>query len=244
MSGHPNAGDLPDLEVGAADPSGEPASAPAIDSDGAVLTAMAAELERIALEPGPRPSAGFADRVGAAIAREPMPVPMAAAGNAVRRHSAPGMAAALRDSARVGFGSHRPVTARAGAFAMLAVAALIVVSVGGALAFGAASVFVPAPQATDRDERATVSPTLQLTPTESSEPTNSTSVGEPSPGPSSSPIDNDGPGASPRGTADPDGSLKPGQTPKPSESARDSDDPTQSPSPSPSATPHGSDPGH
>jgi hypothetical protein len=208
------------------------------ESEAAILAAVAADLERIALQPSPKPSDGFADRVGAAIKREPSPVPIGAAGSAVRRHSAPGFVAALRDSVRVSFGGRRPVTARAGALAMVAVAGLIVLSVGGAVGFGAASVFVPAPQATHRSEEAAPSPTLSAGPSEATQPTDLDGAGEHSTGPSPSPIDNDG-GGSPRQSSDPDASLKPGETPRAGESPRDSDGATPSPSPRPSPTPHG-----
>jgi hypothetical protein len=200
------------------------------DPEDAILAAVAADLERIASEPSPRPSPGFADRVDAAIAREPIPVPMAAARSAVRRRSAFGFAAALRDSVRVGLGGNRPAAARAGALAMLAGAALIVASVGGALAFGAASVLVPAPAATHRSEPpATASPTLQPTPTGSSRPSPTASAGEPSHSPGPSGGDGHGPSASPREIPSPGETLTPGETPRPSKTPRDTESPTPSP---------------
>jgi hypothetical protein len=207
-------------------------------TDAAIMSAVAADLERIAQEPSPRPSPGFSDRVGAVIAREPVPAPMAAAGRAVRGHSVTGFAAALRDAAKVGFGGRRPLTARAGALAMLAVAMMIVVSVGGALAFGAASIFVPAPPAVHPTEQATASPTTQVSPTVSSLPSAAIGTDEPTRGPGSSASESHGPGATRRETSSAGVSPKPGETPRPSESPHDSETPTASP------TPRDSDGGH
>jgi hypothetical protein len=165
----------------------------------AAVAAMTADLERLAAQPSPRASSGFADRVFAAIATEPMPVPTAAASRAFRRHSLAGLVAALRDSARVAFGSRRPVAARASAFALLFAAFLMVCSAGGAVAVGAAAILAPAFHSEPHPAPVRISPSTSMSPSPSVRPTSRL---EPSEGPAATSSETRGPDA----TGDQDGS--------------------------------------
>lgn len=204
-----------------------------LDDDAATnaLADMTARLERLAQETSPRPSPGFADRVYAAIAAEPMPVPTAAASRAIRHGSAIGLLAALRDSLRVAFGGRRPAAARAGALALLLAAAITSLSFGGAVAVGAAAILrspphttphrvpvaaspspspSPSPSATARAE---LSPTLEASPSVPRSPDQSSAATESprrSPDQTSEPSSSDGHGSdkSPR-PSDPDGTPRP-----------------------------------
>ena len=98
---------------------------------------LARELKSVADRGTVRPSPDFADRVMSAIADEPTPAPVIAAGSAVRRLSLVGVATSVRDSVRVAFGHGFPAAARAQGVALMLVAALVV---GTAVRVGRASV--------------------------------------------------------------------------------------------------------
>jgi hypothetical protein len=215
-----------DADSGESDPSG------VASADSILLTAMAADLEALAREPSPKPSAGFADLVSAAILRDPVPVPIAAAGLAFRRHNVPGFAAAVRDSVRVSLGRGRPVTARAGAFAMLVVALLAALSVGAVIAVGAAAVLVPAPHETHHVVPATPSITIMPTTTPAPERTSEPSpTARPSHGPVPSPTDGEVPVTSetPRATSSLNPSSTPTASPRPTGTDADTSAPTDQP---------------
>ena len=86
-----------------------------------------------------RPSAEFADRVMAAVAREPLPAPARAAGEAVRHRRLAALVAAVGDGWRVSIGGGRPLAARAQALALVIVAVLVVGSASTLVAVGAAN---------------------------------------------------------------------------------------------------------
>ena len=73
-----------------------------------------------------RPSADFVDRVMAAVAREPLPAPAVAAGEAVRHGRLAALLAAVGDGWRVLIGSGHPFAARAQALALVIVAVVVV----------------------------------------------------------------------------------------------------------------------
>lgn len=168
------------------------------------------DLEGLADRGTVRPSPDFADRVMAAIAGEPTPAPMVAAGSAVRRLSLVGLLAAVRDAARVSIGRGFPAAVRAQAFSLLLAAGLAV----GAGAFGTAGALGllngPAP-----------SPAPSIVPVATGTPEPSQS-GEPSQ--SAEPSTTEGPTDSsmaPEATGTPDAS----ETPEPSESPDPADTP-------------------
>ena len=74
---------------------------------------LARDLEGIAARGRRAPSSDFTDRVMAAVAAEPVPAPVIAAGSALRHGAALGFLASLRDSFRVAFGGGFPVAVRA-----------------------------------------------------------------------------------------------------------------------------------
>ena len=79
---------------------------------------LARDLEAVAQRSSAAPPAGFADRVMASIAAEPMPAPARAAGSAVRHGALAGLLLAIRDSFRVTFSGGFPAAARAQALAL------------------------------------------------------------------------------------------------------------------------------
>ena len=93
----------------------------------AAETRVARELEAVAVHGGVAPTSDFSDRVMAAVAAEPLPAPVIAAGSALRHGAAMGLLASLRDSFRVAFGGGFPAVVRAQALALV----LVVVGVDG-----------------------------------------------------------------------------------------------------------------
>lgn len=140
----------------------------------AQLLGTARELEWLAASEEVGPGAGFADRVMAAVSREPAPRPLAAAIGATRRRSPIAALSALGDLWRVAFSGGRPFAVRVPAIALVVL--LVVGSVGaGALGAGAfAGLLRRAPDAT---------PALSSSPLAPSPPT------EPSASPSPSPTE-------------------------------------------------------
>jgi len=95
---------------------------------------IARDLERIATRPALAPSAGFADRVMTAIAHEPGPAPVRAAGAAIRHRAAHALLAAIGDSFRVVVGHGFPVMIRAQALALVLLVAGLTAGTGMATA--------------------------------------------------------------------------------------------------------------
>jgi hypothetical protein len=93
---------------------------------------VARELEGVADRGTVRPSDGFADRVMAAVAAEPAPAPVRAAGAAVRRGSLAALGASLRDAWRVSTRTGFPMAARAQAMALVLV--VMALAAGGGIA--------------------------------------------------------------------------------------------------------------
>jgi uncharacterized membrane protein YgcG len=103
-----------------------------LDAESAELLATARDLETYAATGLAGPTAGFEDRVMAAIADEPMPRP---AGR--------GLLATARDAWAIAFGPGRPLAVRAQAFAMLLALAVAVGSVGSVAVVGASRLLRP-----------------------------------------------------------------------------------------------------
>lgn len=210
---------------------------------------LARDLEALADRGTVRPSPDFADRVMSAIASEPVPAPLVAAGSAVRRLSLAGLLGSVRDAARVAFGPGFPAAARLQGLSLVLVAAL---TVGGATvgAAGALGLF----NGQQDGPRVTPVPTQLVAPTPS--PTQEPAqTAEPTP--TQGPIDSS---FAPDATGTPDASEAPDtseapDSPEPTDTAeahsgsgtsgggsyatpRPTPRPTSAPTPTPSPTHH------
>jgi hypothetical protein len=204
--------ELPEAETGAG--GGEPAS------DVARALATGREIDSFATRDATLPSADFADRVMAAIAAEPTPRPVAAAGRALGQGRVVALLASVADMWRVAFSGGRPFAVRAQALAVVAVVVIALGSLGGAAVVGALGLLSDAPAP---------SPTESVSPSGSPSPSESPSA-TPSESPSSSPSDSPSPSASPSGspTASPTDTAEPTETASPT-GTDDSDDRTPRP---------------
>jgi hypothetical protein len=211
---------------------------------------LARELEAVADRGGiPRPSADFADRVMAAVAAEPVPSPVIAAGSALRRREVPGFLRSLRDAFRVTFGGGFPLAVRAQALAIVLLVVGITAGMGYATA-GALGLFSdqgtpsPAPSLVGP----TVSPVQILTPAPSDTPDPSLET------PSMTP---DGATESPEASGTPEASEEPGDTPEPEDhggggggssggdgGSQGTPSPTHTPRPTAKPTPEPTDDSH
>ena len=172
----------------------------------AELLGTARQLEWLAATEDIGPSPDFADRVMAAVSREPAPRPVAAALGAARRRSPLAALAALGDLWRVAFTGGRPFAVRFPAMALVAL--FVLGSVGaGALGAGAlAGLLGPTPTATPA-----LSPS-PLVPSSPPEPT-------PSPSPSVSPAESE--------SAEPSGVPGSSESPEPSDALEPTGAPAQ-----------------
>jgi hypothetical protein len=168
---------------------------------------VARQLESAADRGTVKPSPDFTDRVMAAVASEPTPAPIVAAGSALRHLSLVALVASVRDAVRVTFGRGFPAAARVQAVALVLVAAVLAGSAGLATA-GALGLFGnrdqgPAPSV--------VAPFVSPTPSERPEPTTT-----PEPTPTTGPTDGS---MEPEATGTPEASEtpEPGDTAEPAE---------------------------
>lgn len=170
----------------------------------AELLGTARELEWLAASEDVGPGPGFADRVMAAVSREPAPQPLAAALGAARRRSPFAALSALGDLWRVAFTGGRPFAVRLPAMALVAL--LVVGSVGaGALgAGGLAGLLGRTPGAT---------PALSPSPLVSSSPPELAASPSAPASPSVSPAASES--AEPSGVPDPSESPEPSDTLEP-----------------------------
>jgi len=151
------------------------------------LLATARDLEAYADIGLALPSAGFGDRVMAAIASEPMPRPSAVSG----------FVAMVRDAWAIAFTGGRPFAARAQAFALLLLVAIAAGSVGSVAVVGASRILTP---------DASPAPVVQPAPSPSPTRSPSTSVSpSPAPSPLPTPTATASLRASPTGTDEPSG---------------------------------------
>ena len=214
--------DLPEADAGIG--CGEPAS------DVARALATGRELDSFASRDTTVPSTDFSDRVMAAIAAEPTPRPVAAAGRALGQGRVVALLASFRDLWRVAFSGGRPFAVRAQALAFVAVVVIAFGSLGGAAVVGALGLLSEAPGPTPSDS---VAPSVAPTPSPSPsvEPSPSpTSSADPSASPSESPTGSAT--ASPSDTANPTDTASPtgtddsdDRTPRPGETEKPSDTP-------------------
>jgi len=183
----------------------------------AELLRTARELEWLAASDDVGPGPDFADRVMAAVSREPAPRPLAAALGAARRRSPLAALAALGDLWRVAFTGGRPFAVRLPAMALVAL--LLVGSVGaGALGAGAlAGLLGRTPDST---------PALSPSPLVPSSPPEPAA----SPSPSPSPAESE--------SAQPSGVPESSESPEPSDSFEPTDtlEPTGASVEAPTAT--------
>lgn len=198
--------------------------------------ATARELEWLAATDDIAPSAGFADRVMAAVAAEPSPRPMTAAASAARRGALLGVVAALGDLWRVAWTGGRPLAVRAPAIALVVV--LLAGTVGaGALGVGALSGLLDRPPVSPAPSPVVIpspSPSTSPSPSPSPSPTPSAS-----PAPSASPSSSPEPSESPEATARPQATAtaEPTRTPRPTETPEPTRTPKPGETPRPTETP-------
>lgn len=232
---------------------------------------LARDIEGVAARGGVAPTPGFTERVMSAVALEPLPAPVIAAGSALRRGAAVGFLAALRDAFRVTFRGGFPAAARVQALALVLLVAIVMGGSGmatvGALgllgdrgASPAPSRFAPRPTA-EPEPTPTVTPDATREPTLS--PTDSLDPAETEGPATASPKATQEPGGDGGGTAAPDRTKRPSLRPTatPDETAEPSEEPTEepdeseaprstaspgptqsrAPSPSPTPSPHSKD---
>jgi hypothetical protein len=200
----------------------------------AAETRLARDLEGIAARDGIRRSPDFADRVMGAIALEPVPAPVVAAGSALRHAALLGFLVSIRDAFRVTFSGGFPVAVRAQAFALV----LLVVGLTAGSGYAAAG-------ALGLLDRSTPSPVVEVptTPAETAAPTATPEATSEAPTPSASPEPSEGaePSEAPEASEDPsetpeatDGGSS---TTAPAATSR----PTAKPTPRPKRTPEATD---
>lgn len=200
--------------------------------------ATARELEWLAAADDIAPSAGFADRVMAAVAAEPTPRPVAAVASAARRGAIGGVLAAFVDLWRVAWTGGRPLAARAPAMAMVVL--ILAGTIGaGALGVGALARLVQGP-AESPAPSPVVSPGPAVTPSPSPAVTPS-AVPSPPPGATATPtVEPTGsPDASPSPGAT--ATAEPTRTPRPTDTPRPTRTPEPSTSPEPTESPEADD---
>ena len=172
----------------------------------AELLGTARQLEWLAATEDIGPSPDFADRVMAAVSREPAPRPVAAALGAARRRSPLAALAALGDLWRVAFTGGRPFAVR---FPAMALVALLVLGSVGAGALGAGALAGLLGRTPDATPALSPSP---LVPSSPPEPT-------PSPSPSVSPAESE--------SAEPSGVPGSSESPEPSDALEPTGAPAQ-----------------
>ena len=215
---------------------------------------LARDLEGVAARGGVKPSSDFTDRVMGAVAAEPVPAPVIAAGSALRHGAALGFLASIRDSFRVAFGGGFPVAARAQAMALVLVVTGVVAGSGLATA-GAIGLLddrgspspVPSVAAPSPSEPPSATPVPTDTPDATFEAPSPSATPSPSPAPTESeatetegPDETDDGGASSGTESDrtPAPTRKPSPTARPTASPTDEpDDPDETETPKPTDTP-------
>ena len=215
--------------AGGGDP--EPSTAELADA-----LAVARELESLTAEPGIRPTAGFEDRVMAAIAAEPAPRLVIRPGSAVRGGRAGALLLAIRDSWGIATTGGRPMAMRAQAlaFVFLAVVAVGALTGVGAMTVGSLLGRGPVPSPTIAP-----GPTIEPSASPSGLPSGSPSPSGPVPSTSPGPSDSPEPGetASPTATTRPGQTARPGETPRPTETPKPGETPRPTRTPRPTETP-------
>jgi len=164
------------------------------DEDLVETTRMARELEVVADRSGAAPTADFAERVMSAVAAEPVPAPVTAAGSALRAGAVGAFLASLRDAWRVAIGGGFPIAVRAQALALVLVV-VAVVSGSGLAAAGAAGLL--------GGDRAAPTPVVVTTPLPTVGPASLEPSTAPEPSESVEPSPSPEPSSEPRDTPEP-----------------------------------------
>jgi uncharacterized membrane protein YgcG len=157
------------------------------DDEERIASSMSRDLEAVAAESAIRPPVGFADRVMAAVAAEPLPQPARAFRVALVAGRFRAATASVADAWRVVVGGSTPLGVRAQALALVLVVAIGSLAVAGGAAVGAIDVLnanhglVPSPTMPPPSQLSSPQPTPSpsLTPdpaftpeaTETTEPT-------------------------------------------------------------------------
>lgn len=170
---------------------------------------MARELQGLGVAGGVHVSDGFADRVMAAVAAQPLPQPVRAFGVALVAGHLRSAAAAVGDAWRVVTSGAVPVGVRAQALALVLVVAAGSLTIAGGATVGAIGLFGP------------------------DQPTPSPSLVVPAPSPSVAPSPSIDPSPSPSATTEPSASVEPSETTSPTSTGTA---PSRTGTPSPTGT--------
>lgn len=208
-----------------------------IDDEERLAAEMSRELEALAVQsPAPSPI-GFADRVMAAIAEEPLPQPVRAFTVALLAGRLGAALASVGDAWRVVVGGRATLGVRAQALALVLVVTGGSLAVAGGATVGAIGLLAahpsPTPALTTPIPTPTPSPTTSPSPSPTPEPAETpetSATPEASPGANETPDANETPGASE--TRPPTGTPDSSETPEASKAP----EPTQTSSPSPTGT--------
>jgi hypothetical protein len=201
------------------------------DAERAESYSAARELEQAIRSEQFHASAGFTNRVMAAVAIEPAPRPAGFLAPLLARHSLAGVVASVRTAWSIALnGAGRPVGARGLALAYVLAVLLIGVSLTSAAAYGAAGAMgLLVPDGTPRPSLVAPGPTQA--PDASSEASEPSGSEEPSESVEASESPEASESADPSASNHAEGSPAPGGTASPRESD-DHGDATESPSPS------------
>ncbi|MGZ8438118.1 MAG: hypothetical protein ACXWXR_06205 [Candidatus Limnocylindrales bacterium] len=170
-----------------------------VDDEGRLADEMARELEGVAEQSHVMPPSGFAERVMASIAAEPLPQPARAFGTAVASRRLGAALASLGDAWRVVIGGRVPMAVRAQAFALVLIVAAGSLAVAGGATVGAIDLLNanqphPSPTAPQPSQ-----------PDASPSPSPSTSPSPAKPEPSTEPAPTQDAGETPESTDNPGG---------------------------------------
>lgn len=183
---------------------------------------LARQLEDLARRDAAVPVGDLADRVMAAIAREPTPAPVRAARSAVGRRSLGAFLLALGDAWRVAFGAGRPLAVRGSALALVLVVLVAVGSGGAATAAALGLLDGPSPTPTLPSPQPSVPPSPVPSTPPSTPPSALPSPPSPSPSPSATPDETET--AEPDATDDHGGGSGSDETERPDETEPTSTD--------------------
>ncbi len=151
-----------------------------VDDEARIADEMAGELEAVAAHSHLAPPDGFADRVMASIAQEPLPQPARAFGAALAARRLGAALAAVADAWRVVGGGPVPVVVRAQALALALVVTFGSLAVAGGAAVGAIDL-LSANQASRPSPTEPEPSQLQASPSQSPSPTTPEPSTEPAP---------------------------------------------------------------
>jgi uncharacterized membrane protein YgcG len=164
-----------------------------------VVADMTRELDGLAMDSSIQPPAGFADRVMAAVAAEPLPQPVRAFGVALLGGRMRAAVASIGDAWRVTVGGSTPLAVRGQAVALVLVVAIGSIAIAGGAAVGAIDLL----NGTQGPPPSFTAPVPSF-PAPSPSPSPSSSI-EASPSPDALPTETPEPAETPRTTPSPTG---------------------------------------